>query len=441
MLTKNDLNIVYVPINSLIPADYNPRQWNKDAKKQLKESVGRFGLVDPLVVNSAQGREGIVIGGHFRLAIAKELGYTEVPVVYLQIDDLEKEKELNLRLNKNLGGFDWAMLNNFDNTLLSDIGFSSEELDNIFGIDERPEMFDLDKELKKINIDKIEIQKEDVWQLGNNRLMCGDSTNATDFTKLMNNEKADMCLTDPPYILDYLKAGKRRGKATTGFGLKRNRRYLETDSLPDNFTELWMANIKQASMDDFSIIVYENWKNLRTIWAEMEKYWKVKNMIVWHLSNRTQGFAAKYKFFSKHDIAMVGGSENNSLNLEPETELFQNEYESALYAISGKPQWESYEKGKKICPTDFIEYKSADEKSSGQGIVFGTKPIEILIPYIKVLTKRDALVIEPFGGSGSTLIASQKMNRRCYLMEKSPVYAEVIKRRWENLTGQKAIKI
>ncbi|MBI3632534.1 MAG: hypothetical protein HY225_03735 [Candidatus Vogelbacteria bacterium] len=148
-----------------------------------------------------------------------------------------------------------------------------------------------------------------------------------------------------------------------------------------------------------------------------------------------QGFAAKYKLFNKTDIALVGTSGDISLNIEAEDELFQNEYENALFATSGKPHWESYERGKKICPTDFISHSAADKKSSGQDIIFGTKPIELLIPYIKVLTKRDDLVVEPFGGSGSTLIAATKMNRRCYLMEKSPIYAEVIKKRWENVTG------
>ena len=166
-------------------------------------------------------------------------------------------------------------------------------------------------------------------------------------------------------------------------------------------------------------------------------------MIVWHLPNRTQGFAGKYRFFSKHDIAMVGASPNADVpyNLEPEEDGLQNEYETALYAISGKPQWENYKHGKKYQPTDFIEYIASDEKSSGQGVIFGTKPLEILIPYIKVLTKRNDLIVEPFGGSGSTLIAATKMKRRCYLMEKSPVYAEVIRHRWEKLTGLKGVKI
>jgi len=146
-------------------------------------------------------------------------------------------------------------------------------------------------------------------------------------------------------------------------------------------------------------------------------------------------------FFNKTDIALVGTGGDISLNLEPEEELFQNEYENAIFATLGKPHWESYEKGKKLCPTDYISHTTADKKSSGQEIIFGTKPLELLIPYIKVLTKRDDLIVEPFGGSGSTLIASTKMKRRCYLMEKSPVYAEVIKNRWEKLTGLKAKKI
>lgn len=441
-MDKNKLAVRYVAADILKPAEYNPRRWDEAAKSQLKTSIKKFGLVDPIIANSAPGRMNIVIGGHFRLAVAKELGMETVPVVYLNIPILEKEKELNIRLNKNTGEFDWNLLADFGEEFLKDVGFSSEELDDIFGIGEEPEQFDLEKELAKLNIDKIDVKKGDVWQFGDSKLMCGDSMVETDILKLMGNEKADFCFTDPPYILDYLKGKKKNGKAITGFGNKRDRRYLETDILPPDFTERWMGNVKKASKDDFNIIVFENWKNIPTIWREMEKYWKVRNMIVWHVPNRVQGFSAKYKFFNKHDIALVGGGDMPSMNFEPERdELLDNEYETALYATAGKPHWEGYEKGKKICPTDFIEHVAADEKSSGQGIIFGTKPLPLLIPYIKVLTKRDDLILEPFGGSGSTLIAAAKMKRRCFLMEKSPVYAEVIKHRWEKLTGLKAEKI
>lgn len=439
---NNNLKIQHIKVSELKPATYNPRKWNEAAIEQLTESIKRFGLVDPVLVNGNENRLNIVIGGHFRLKVAKDLGITEVPVVYIDIADEAKEKELNIRLNKNLGDWDYEMLAEFDESLLSDIGFDSTELDEIFDLSEdEPETFDLQKELEKLDIKKVSVQKGDVYQLGDSRLMCGDSTIEADFDKLMNGEQADMCMTDPPYILDYLHA-KRGGKPVTGFGAKRNRRYLETESLPDNFTELWMANVAKHSKPDNSIIVYENWKNIRTIWSGLEDNgWKVKNMIVWHLSNRHQGFASKYKFFSKHDIAMVGASGVVEYNHDEEPDGLQEEYETALYAISGKPQWEGYEGGKKYQPTDFIDYIASDEKSSGQGVIFGTKPIEILIPYIKVLTKRGDLVVEPFCGSGSTLIASTKLKRRCYIMEKSPVYAEVALKRWENLTGQKRVKL
>ncbi len=441
-MNNQEIQTVEISINDLIPADYNPRKHDAFATEQLKQSIIRFGLVDPIIVNSFPDRKNTIIGGHFRWEVAKELGYETVPVVYVHIPELEREKELNLRLNKNIGEFDWDLLAKFDEPFLTDIGFSSKELDQIFNKVDVPEEFDIKKELAKLNIQQINTQKGDIYSLGNSRLMCGDSTIEDDVLKLMNGEKADFCLTDPPYILDYLKGGKRHGKATTGFGQKRNRRYLETDSLPDDFSEKWIANIHKIQKENFHIIIYENWKNLRIIWGEVEKYWKVKNMLVWHLPNRSQGYASKNQFFSKYDIAMVGSSEEKEdLNYTEETELLENEYETALFAISGKPHWEGYKKGNKYSPTDFLEHKAEDEKSSGQGVVFGTKPIEILIPYIKVLTERGDLVVEPFGGSGSTLIAAVKMERRCYVMEKVPTYVEVIIKRWEKLTGQKAEKI
>ena len=194
--------------------------------------------------------------------------------------------------------------------------------------------------------------------------------------------------------------------------------------------------------DNFSIIAFEHPKNLRIIWNELEKHWRYRNTITWHVPNRVQGFSAKYKFFNKQDIALVGTQGDVSLNMEQEeNDLFQNEYENALFATSGSPHWEGYKKGKKYQPTDFIDHIAADEKSSGQGVIFGTKPIELLIPYIKVLTKRGDLILEPFGGSGSTLIAALKLGRLCRVMEKSNVYTEVIKKRWEKHIGKTAIKI
>lgn len=439
-MNKENLKIEYVSIESLKVNDKNPRKWTDEQKEQLKESIKRFGNVDPIIVNTHEERKNIIVGGHFRVEACKDLGYKNMPVVFVNLTP-EKEAELNLRLNRNQGEFDLEMLAEFDSSILLDIGFTSEDIDDIFPTDKNEEQFDLQKELDKLDI-KVEAKKGEIYDLDGSRLMIGDSTIEADMLKLMGENQVNMVLTDPPYILDYLK-GKGRGKdgPTVGFGSKKNRRYLETDVLPENFSDLWMANVAKVQKPDFSIIIFENPKNLRTIWNALEVYWKYRNTITWHVPNRMQGFSASNKFFNKTDIALVGTSGEVELNLEPEEGLFQNEYENAIFATSGKPHFEPYEKGKKICPTDFISHTAADKKSSGQEIIFGTKPIELLIPYLKVLTKRNDLILEPFGGSGSTLIASVKMGRRCFIMEKSHVYAEVIMNRWEKETGKKRKKI
>jgi DNA modification methylase len=440
-MEKSNLKIEYVALSSLRHPEKNPRRWTKEATAQLTESIKQYGVVDPLVVNNAAGREGVILGGNFRAEVLKDMGHKVVPVVHVTIADPAKEAELIIRLNHNTGDWDLNLLAEFDPSLLFSIGFSSEEMDKIFPADEHPEVFDLEKELKKLDITNVDIKHGDKFAFGDSFVQCGDSMSADDMLALMGAEKADMVCTDPPYILDYLKGKKKTdGKVTEGFGLKRDRIYLGTTSLPDNFSDLWMAAVAAVQKPDFSILIFEHPKNLKTIWTALDKHWKYRNTITWHVPNRVQGFAAKYKFFNKQDIALVGTGGNVSLNLEPEEALFQSEYENALYATSGKPQFESYEKGKKICPTDFIEHIAADAKSSGQSIIFGTKPIELLQPYIKVLTRRGDIVLEPFGGSGSSAVAAWKLGRRFFLMEKSPIYTAVILKRLERVTRAQAQK-
>lgn len=132
----NRLKVVYVDINLLRPSEYNPRKASKKEWNDLKESIKRFGLVDPLIVNCAENRKNIIIGGHFRWRVAKELGIKKVPVVYVNIPDIKKEQELNLRLNKNLGEWDWDLLANFDEGLLRDVGWIDREINKIFDVHE-----------------------------------------------------------------------------------------------------------------------------------------------------------------------------------------------------------------------------------------------------------------------------------------------------------------
>src|SRR3990167_426644 len=193
MQTDEKIEISYVPINELKPAEYNPRRADDKQHKDLTESIRRFGIKDPMIVNSALSRKNIIIGGHFRHRVALELGFTEVPVVYVNIPEIEREKELNLRLNRNLGAWDFDLLADFDESFLDDVGFDSKEIDRIFylgvtaGEDDVPATR------------KTSVKSGDMYQLGDHRLLCGDATKKEDVERLMGGEKAVLCLTDPPY--------------------------------------------------------------------------------------------------------------------------------------------------------------------------------------------------------------------------------------------------
>ncbi len=126
-----EINIIKVPIEELKPSEYNPRRWEEKDIQDLTKSIEEFDLVDPIIVNSAENRKNIVIGGHFRLFVFKKIGKTTVPVVYVNIPDIEKEKRLNLRLNRNQGQWDWNLLKEFDEALLKEVGFLEEELGKI----------------------------------------------------------------------------------------------------------------------------------------------------------------------------------------------------------------------------------------------------------------------------------------------------------------------
>ncbi|GAJ10466.1 unnamed protein product, partial [marine sediment metagenome] len=185
------MEIKDVPIEELNPSEYNPRALTEKEYKDLRESLKRFDFVEPIVVNSAENRKNIVIGGHQRLIVARELGHKTVPVNYVKITKLEKEQELNLRLNKNLGHFDYDLLANYDEEMLVDVGFSREELDDVFGLN-IDEEFDVDKELEKLLKGGIRRVKDgDLWQLGEHRLVIGDCTNKIEWDRLLGKERYD----------------------------------------------------------------------------------------------------------------------------------------------------------------------------------------------------------------------------------------------------------
>jgi hypothetical protein len=204
-----DLRIEYVKIDELKPAEYNPRKASKKQVEDVRKSIERFGLVDPLIVNNAENRKNVVIGGHLRLKVAKDMGYKEVPCVYVNIPDIEKEKELNIRLNKNTGDFDYDLLANFDEDLLKDVGFTEKELN--FFID----MNDLEIEKEKIKNDKV-------LELSEN-LLNFETDNKYDIPKL----REDRCLKNVPNNITIDIASKKG--ATGNLVLFSRRNYYKGD--------------------------------------------------------------------------------------------------------------------------------------------------------------------------------------------------------------------
>ena len=459
-------------IEDLTELEGNPRKASEKEWKDLEKSLDQFDLADPIIINQDNG----IIGGHFRIRVLKEKGIKEIDVRVP--DRLLTKKEVNelcLRLNRNTGSWDFDLLANFSEELLLDCGFDSDELDSIFGLDYTDD-YDAQKELEKIlKNGKRRTAMGDVWILGDHRLGIGSSTDREIWKKVMGDDKFDFLFTDPPYKLLYAKSQSSRVKTKDGWKLKHLRTYdsigetaekgkkkgfrakqnrlydgVEIEGGVPEFDDWFSIAHDYENPKGTNIMIFESWKNIRELWDAMEKYWKVRNMVIWHLPNRHQGVSKPGQLFSKYDIAMLGDIGEINLNEEYEEELktylqekgqkLLDTYEIILYANKGKPEWGKIKGTKWGKIADHITWIAYSEASTGQNIMFGLKPLQILVPYLKILSPRDGIVMEPFGGSGSTLIASEIMKRKARVIELSPIYSEVILHRWEKFTGKQALK-
>jgi len=465
-------------LSELNPAEYNPRKATEKQIQDLTKSLDRFKLADPLIIN----QNNTIIGGHLRYQILKRKNANQDIEVDVRVPNRllskEEEKELNLRLNRNLGEWDFDLLANFDENFLIDVGFENEELDNIFGLDEVE--FDLQKEFEKVVQKPKGVKQDDIWQLGQHKLIVGDATNEDIWKRLLNNEQFDFLFTDPPYRIGY-GTSVRKQKTKTGFkfrklrsylgigitkgngsvdikknpqeiffGRYKNRFYLESGQrgIPQYDSWLSIANKFQNSKGA-NIMVFENWKNTVLLWQALEKYWTIKNMVIWWALNRAQGFTAKHIFFNKYDIILLAGEGVLNEQYEQELDNYLKEkgqklldtYEIILYANQGQSYWDRKKRTRWARISDHITWTVDSEKQSAQNVIFGTKPVQILVPYIKILCPRNGIVVDCFAGSGSTIIACEIMKRQCRAIEIVPLYAEVLINRYEKFTGTKAVKL
>ena len=377
----------------LLPADYNPRKDLKpgDAEyEKLKRSIEQFGYVEPVIWNQTTGR---VVGGHQRLKVLMDMGMTEVDCVVVAMDE-EKEKALNIALNKISGDWDKDKLAlliadlqgaDFDVSLT---GFEPAEIDALFkdtlkdGV--KDDDFDVGAELAQPTMTK----PGDIWTLGRHRLICGDSTKAETYDLLMGGTKANLVITDPPYNVNYEgSAGK-----------------IKNDNMADeafyNFLLDAYTQMHSAMADDASIYVFHadtEGLNFRRAFADAGFY--LSGCCIWKKQSLVLG-RSPYQW--QHEPCLYGWKKN------------------------GKHQWYNGRKETTIWEFDKPK-KNGDHPTM--------KPIPLLAYPIMNSSMSNSVVLDPFGGSGSTLIACEQTDRICYTIELDEKFCDVIVKRYIEQVG------
>ena len=413
------MRIETIKIKDLKPAKYNPRKDLKPEDKEyqkIKKSILKFGYVETIIVN----KDLTVIGGHQRLKILEELGYEEIECNVVDLTK-DEEKALNIALN-NLSG-DW------DNQKLEDLitelkvkdfdldvtGFDEEEIENMLdkSIDLKDDNFELEKELKQI--EKTIVKLGDIWILGKHRLMCGDSTSKDDVEKLMKNDVAKCIFTSPPYNMS-------SGMYENYEDNLESRKYIDFNL---NVVKLWTNYLKGFLFWNISYNKNSRWEFIEILYKIVkETGLKFMELIVWDKGHGMPITSKEMLTRQYEDILMVGNEDAISEDME-------------LYCLgtTDKKAYFNKKTGKGI--SNYWRISTGNTQLDNHKACF---PLELPIKAIKLTTNRDDIVVDCFGGSGTTLIAAEKTDRKCYTMELDPVYCDVIIKRWEKLTGKKAEK-
>lgn len=378
-----------LPLSVLKPAAYNPRKKLKPGDKEyqkIKNSIEEFGFADPLVVNA----DMTIIGGHQRFNVAVELGITEVPCAVVDVDKV-REKALNIALNKATGAWDEKLLAE----LLEDLknqdfnvdltGFDPPEMDQLlsklYDKDLKDDDFDEDKALEAPAF----VEPGDIWLLGRHRLVCGDSTKADDVAVLMDGRKANVCVTDPPYNCSY--------EGGTGMTIMNDR---WTDS----------QKFYQFLLDAFKNI-YENLADGGAFYCFHSDAEKV------NFFNATvdAGFHYSTTCIWVKNSLVIGRMD------------YQMRHEPVIYAFKDTVKHKFYGDRKQ---TTVWEY----DRPTKSKLHPTSKTIPLVAYPIRMSSLENSIVMDLFGGSGTTLMAADQLNRIAYLMELDPKYASAIVRRY-----------
>jgi len=426
-MAKNTLNpqlhVVDVDINTLKESGYNPRFIDDGEYANLVKSIKIHSIVQPLLANSNPGRANVLIAGHQRLRASKEAGLKTVPVIYLNLS-LEQEKALSLRLNRIGGKFvDELLRANFDIELLLETGFDDGDLGAIWNdqLEIEDDNFDEKKAVKEALATDIKLG--DMFALGENKLICADSTDTGAIKKLAGDLKADMLYVDPVYNidLDYNKGvGQKAGYGGTTEDKKPDHEYR-------NMLSSFLRNSLDVMKDDAHAFMYcdQNYVGMvQSLMAEHE------------LTNRRVCLWIK-----------------NGFNVTPQV-AFNKAYEPCVYATRGKPYLSETHNLTEILNRDIATGNRATDdiidifdiwlakRDAGQSYMHPTqKPLNLHEIPLKRCTKIGDVVIDVCGGSGSTLLACEQLKRVALISEIEPVFCQVIIDRYEQMTGRKAVKL
>ena len=417
------MEIREIRVNELVPYENNPR-FNDAAVEAVANSIKEFGFKVPIVAD----KNNVIIAGHTRLLAAKQLGLEKVPVIFA--DDLTEEQVKAVRLADNKVGeiatWDYAKLNEELKELegleidMSEFGFDLEELDNYEPTDDD---FDVDQVVQDIVVPNT--KRGEIYQLGAHRLMCGDSTNEQDVDKLTEGAEADLLFTDPPYNVN----------VSNSQGMQ-----IENDDMNDaDFFDFINKAFEQAAKhlkDGGAYYVWHAHSTDETFKQALRNNgFSLRQTLIWVKNMFTLG-RSDYKWM--HEPCLYGWKEGaahyfceefNHPTILEDKEAIENMTKEELIAL--------IEKVKEETPTSIIR----ENKPTKNDLHPTMKPVPMCGRMIKHSTKPHERVLDLFGGSGSTLIACEEINRQCYMMEYDPKYCDAIIQRWETLTGQKAVKI
>ena len=399
-MENQKLKIEYVPVAELIPYAKNPRK-NDKSVEVVMESIKEFGFKNPII---AVKETKEIIAGHTRLKAAFNLEMKEVPVIYA--DDLTPEQVKAFRIMDNksteIAAWDFDLLKeefyDLEGTdMFNFTGFTDQEISSIWDKQVEEDEFEIPKE------PKYKIKQGEIWQLGNHRLMCGDSTKKEHIDKLMSGNKADMVFTDPPYNVDYEGGFGRQTMAEE----KKKWSKIKNDNMNKEdwiiFCKEFMSRMKENVIGP--VYIFMSCKELPTMqnaFIEVGGHWQ--STLIWK----------KERF--------VFGMKD-----------YKSDYEPFIYGWFEKRNWSGPQNETDIW--DLSRDKPSDYVHPTQ------KPIELACKAIKNSSIEKNIILDLFGGSGSTLIACEQLNRICYMMELDPYYCSIIIERWENTTGKKAVKL